>query len=143
MKRDAKLKTRNTQLSRRKGSSVHPRKIFLYINVLAFSPLQILLFSFSPPPSKDLHLPFIFTHRLSSRYIWRVEIAFLGLLSHPKHTGQLLSYNLSCITTVHGHFLINVAREVVVSHLMRRGQLPLPSLLTLLITCAKSTLVLL
>ena len=50
-----------------------------------------------------------------------VEIAFLGLLSHLEHIGKLLPYNLSCATTIHGHFLINAAREVVVLHLIWRG----------------------
>ena len=48
-------------------------------------------------------------------------MAFLGLLSHPEQRGKLLPCNLSCATTVHGHFLINVTKEVVVLHLMRRG----------------------
>ena len=70
-------------------------------------------------------------------------MAFLGLLSHPEQRGKLLPCNLSCATTVHGHFLINVTKEVVVLHLMRRGWLPLPSLLTFLVIHAKFALVLL
>ena len=48
-------------------------------------------------------------------------MGFLGLLSHPEHTGKLLPCNLSCATTIHGHFLINAAKEVVVLLLMQRG----------------------
>ena len=83
--------------------------------------------------------PFIFTHRLSQSYTWRAEIVFLRLLFHPEHTSKLLLYNLSCATTVHGHFLINVARGVVVLYLIWRGWFLHPSLFILLVTRAKST----
>ena len=61
------------------------------------------------------------SQRLSSSYTWRVEIAFLELLSHPEHTGKLLPRNLSCATTIHDYFLINAAKGVVVLHLMQKG----------------------
>ena len=132
MKRDATLNYQEERDPRSfKGRS-------FYISMFLLSFLYQFFF-----PSLSGSPPFIFTHRLSSCYTWRVQIAFLGLLSHPEHTGKLLPYSLSCATIVHGHFLINAVREVVVLHLMWRGWLPLPSLLTLLVIHAKSALVLL
>ena len=90
---------------------------FIYMVLLSLFHQSLF---FRIPFHKDLHFPFIFTPRLSSSYTWRVEIAFLELLSHPKHTGKLLPCNLSCATTIQDHFLINAARGVVVLHLMRK-----------------------
>ena len=84
---------------------------FIYMVLFSLLHKSLSLFYFSLGPfSKDLHLPFIFTHKLSSSYTWRVKIVFLGLLSHPKHTGKLLPCNLSCVITIHGHFFINAAK---------------------------------
>ena len=124
------------QIVKIKGSSVRPEDGQLYIWVFLFSWLQ------SSSPfffHKDPHFSFIFTYRLSQSYTWRAEIVFLRLLFHPEHTSKLLLYNLSCATTVHGHFLINVARGVVVLYLMWRGWFLHPSPFILLVTRAKST----
>ena len=94
---------------------------FVYISVTFLLVTKFFLFLFfSGSPHKDLHLSFKFTHKLSYSYTWRAEIAFTRLQSHSEHTSKLLPCNLSCATTVHGNFLINVARGVVVLHLMRR-----------------------
>ena len=114
---------------------------FVYISVtfLLVTKFFLFLFFFFGSPHKDLHLSFKYTQKLSQSYTWRAEIAFTGLLSHPEHTSKLLPCNLSCATTVHGNFLINVARGVVVLHLMRRRQLLHISPFVLLLTYAKST----
>ena len=89
---------------------------FIYMVLLSLLYESFSSHFLSIPYHKDLHFPFIFTQRVYSSYTWRVEIAFLGLLSHPEHTSKFLPCNLSCATTVHGHFLINAARGVVVLH---------------------------
>ena len=53
---------------------------FIYMVLFSFFHKSLSLFSLSLflwiPLYKDLHFPFIFTHKLSSSYTWRVEIAF-------------------------------------------------------------------
>ena len=132
---------------KKKGSSVRLEECLFYICVLLslFNKyLCSLLPSFSlsffiNPLHKDLHFPFIFTHRLSQSYTWRVEIVFPSFLSHSEHTSKLLPCNLSCATTIHSHFLINVDKGVVVLYLMWRGQLLHHSPFIFLVTYVKST----
>ena len=109
------------------------------VSVLGYKVLSFpLLFFFSPFPHMDLPFPFISKHKTSQSYTWRAEITFLGLLSHPEHTSKLLPCNFSCVTTVHGHFLINATKGVVVLYLLRRGWLLHPSSFILLVFRAKS-----
>ena len=113
---------------KKKVSSIRPEECLFYICVCLSrlykylsSWLQSpLFFIFSDLPYMDLNFSFIFKNKSSSSYTWRAEITFLGLLSHPEHTSKLLPCNLSCATTVYGHFLINATRGVVVLYLMRR-----------------------
>ena len=112
----------------------------LLVTKSSFFSLSLSFFFFSLYPfSYGSSFPFIFTHRLSQPYTWRAEIVFLRLLFHSEHTSKLLLYNLSCATTVHGRFLINAARGVVVLYLMWRGWFLHPSPFILLVTRAKST----
>ena len=117
---------------------------FTNVQVLGYKVLSFFFFFFfffpsppPPPPNMDLPFPFISRHKPSQSYTWRAEIAFLGLLSHQEHTSKLLPCNLSCATTVHGHFLINAARGVVVLYLMQRGWLLHPSFFIILVFRSK------
>ena len=87
------------------------------VSVLGYKGLSFPFF-FLPFSHVDLPFPFISKHKSSQSYTWRAEIAFLGLLSHLEHTSKFLPYNFSCAITIRGHFLINVARGVVVLYLI-------------------------
>ena len=90
------------------------------------------------PLHLDLPITFISSHNSFESYTWRAEIVLLELLSHLEHTSKFLSCNLSCAITIHGHFLINAARGVVVSYLMQSGWLLYTSFFILLVFHAKS-----
>ena len=125
--------TRPTNYEKR-GSSIRPEECLFYICVFlshSHKHFSSWLQSLSSFLFLDLHIWILmfllYLNKSSLSYTWRAEIAFVGLLSHPEHTSKFLPCNLSCATTVHDHFLINAAREVVVLYLMRRGWLLHPS----------------
>ena len=101
---------------KKKESSVQPKEYLLYI---------CLALSLSLPLSLSLIRISLFLLYLHIDYfdptLGGLSCIFLGLLSHPEHTSKLLPYNLSCATTIHDHFFINAAREVIVLHLMQKG----------------------
>ena len=98
---------------------------FIYM-VLLFLLYKSLFFWI--PLHKDLHFPFIFTQKLSSSYTWmrlssskcRMRLHFWDFRPIQNIYVKLLLCNLSCAITVHGYFLINAVRGVVILHLMRR-----------------------
>ena len=78
------------------------RSLYIWFCFLYFTNLSLL--SFSLPLTRI----FIFLLYLPKDYLHPkpggLRLHFLGLLSHPEHTSKFLPCNLSCATTVHGHF---------------------------------------
>ena len=88
-----------------------------------------LFYFFSPFSSfdPDVSWLYIVSQNASWLYIWRVRITLPWYLSHEGLISRFYTEIFSCVGTVHGHFPINVARQVVVMHLLWMGWLLCPS----------------